>query len=130
MQSPHGYRFVQRALLYNARRQGADAVILRKLDFDLRRNYNYVPPRWDSIPQTSVFYQSVKDCNGKWITVPQTYTTYVPIFRPARTIVNDVQWTSVEADMIVHRRKPPWSPSLPNSTHATRYLPPQTSANR
>lgn len=106
MQSPKGYRFVQRALLHNARLHGADAIVLRKLAFDLRRTYNYIPPQWDSVPQTNVFYQSVKNSKGQWVTVPQTYTTFVPIFRPARTVVNDVQWTDVEADMIVHRSKP------------------------
>ncbi len=106
MQSPRGYRFVQRALLHNARLRGADAVVLRKLAFDLRRTYNYIPPQWETIPQTNVFYQSVKNDKGQWVTVPQTYTTFVPIFRPARTMISDVQWTDVEADMVVHRDKP------------------------
>ena len=106
MQSPRGYKFVHRTLLYNARRQGADAVVLRKLAYDLRRTYNYVPPSWESIPQTNVFYQSVKNNDGQWVTVPQVYTTYVPVFRPARTVVSDVQWTDVAADMVVHSGKP------------------------
>ena len=105
MQSPRGYRFVHRALIYNARRQGADAVVLRRLAYDLRRTYNHIPPRWDSIPQTNVFYQSVKNSDGKWETVPQVYTTFIPVFRPARTVVGDVQWTDVSADMVVHRNK-------------------------
>lgn len=113
MQSPQGYNFIYRALLHNARRNGADAVVLRKLEFDLRRTYNYIPPGWDSIPQTNVYYQSVKNCDGQWTTIPQVYTTFIPVFRPARTVVNDVQWTDVAADMIVHRDK-----------HAMTALPP------
>jgi hypothetical protein len=39
MQSDRGYRFVHRAMLYNARRQGADAVVIRKLVQDVRQTY-------------------------------------------------------------------------------------------
>lgn len=115
MQSPRGYNFIYRALLHNARRNGADAVVLRKLEFDLRRTYNYIPPGWDSIPQTSVYYQSVKNCDGQWTTIPQIYTTFIPVFRPPRTVVNDVQWTDVAADMIVHRNKPAMTAPPPDS---------------
>lgn len=106
MESPRGYNFIYRALVHNARKNGADAVVLRKLKFDLRRTYNYIPPGWDSIPQSNVYYQSVKNCDGEWTTVPQVYTTFIPVFRPARMLVNDVLWTDVAADMVVHKNKP------------------------
>ncbi|MBE2179807.1 MAG: hypothetical protein IAE97_04995 [Chthoniobacterales bacterium] len=109
-QSDRGYAFLHKAILYNARLQGADAVILSKVAFDLRRTYNYIPPSWENIPQTSVFYQTVKNNRGEWVTVPQPYTTFVPIFRPARTMVADVQWTDLVAEMIVRKNKPAWSP--------------------
>lgn len=110
-QSDRGYAFLYKAVLYNARLQGADAVILRRQAFDLRRIYNEIPASWENIPQTNVFYQTVKNNNGDWVTVPQTYTTFVPVFRPARTVVSDVQWVELEAEMIVRRGKPPL-PSL------------------
>lgn len=130
LQSPRGYKFIQQALIHNARRNGADAVVLRKLNFDLRRTYNYIPPQWENIPQTNVFYQNVRDSNGKWVTVPQVYTSFIPVFRPGRTFVNDVQWVDVSADMVVHKSKRTWSPPLSDSTYATRYLPSQTTADR
>ena len=107
MQSDRGYRFVHKAILYNARLQGADAVILRKLVQDVRQTYNYIPPHWDSIPQTNVYYQQVQNSQGQWVTVPQTYTTYVPIFRPGRTVVSDSEWADVNAEMVVRRGKKP-----------------------
>jgi len=113
MQSDRGYRFVHKAILYNARLQGADAVIIRKLVQDVRQTYNYIPPGWDSIPQSNVFYQQVQNSQGQWVTVPQVYTTYVPVFRPGRTVVSDAEWADVNAEMVVHRGKTPMSAPKP-----------------
>lgn len=112
VQSDRSYAFLHKAMLYNARLNGADAVILRRQAFDLRRTYNQIPASWENIPQTNVYYQSVQNNKGQWITVPQTYTTYIPVFRPARTVVSDVQWTELGAEMIVRKGKPTWSPAL------------------
>lgn len=103
--SDRGYPFLYRALLYNARRAGADAVVLRKLAFDTQQHYNYIPAHWENIPQTNVFYQTVKNAQGQWVTVPQVYTTFVPVFRPEQTVVTDVQWTEVTAEMVVRKGK-------------------------
>ena len=105
MQSDRGYRFVHKAILYNARLQGADAVIIRKLVQDVRETYNYIPPGWDSVPQSNVLYQQVQNNQGQWVTVPQVYTTYVPVFRPGRTVVKDSEWADVTAEMVVRRGK-------------------------
>ena len=107
MQSDRGYRFVHKAMLYNARLQGADAVVIRKLVQDVRETYNYIPPRWESVPQSNVLYQQVQNSQGQWVTVPQVYTTYVPVFRPGRTVVNDSEWADVTAEMVVRRGKEP-----------------------
>ena len=107
MQSDRGYRFVHKAMLYNARLQGADAVVIGKLVQDVRETYNYIPPRWESVPQSNVFYQQVQNSQGQWVTVPQVYTTYVPVFRPGRTVVNDSEWADVTAEMVVRRGKEP-----------------------
>ena len=104
-QSDRGYPFLYKAILYNARLQGADAVVLRQLAFDTRRTYNYLPPSWQTIPVNNVYYAQVQDKKGKWQTVPQNYTTFVPIMQPGRTVVSDVQWTDVTAEMVVRRGK-------------------------
>lgn len=120
MQSDRGYRFVHKAMLYNARLQGADAVIIRKLVQDVRQTYNYIPPGWDSIPQSNVFYQQVQNSQGQWVTVPQVYTTYVPVFRPGRTVVSDAEWADVNAEMVVHRGKAPMAAPKPAQIEVPR----------
>ena len=105
MQSDRGVPFVNKAMLYNARLQGADAVVVRKQGSELRQNFNYIPPGWESIPQSNVIYQQVKNSEGQWVTVPQVYTAMVPVFRPGRTVVNESQWTDVTAEMVVRRGK-------------------------
>ena len=107
MQSDRGYRFVHQAILYNARLQGADAVIIRKLAQDVRQIHNYIPPGWESVPQSNVYYQQVQNDQGQWVTVPQVYTTYVPVFRPGRTVVSESEWADVTAEMVVRRGKEP-----------------------
>ena len=105
MQSDRGAPFVNKAMLYNARLQGADAVVVRKQGSELRQNFNYIPPGWVSIPQSNVIYQQVKNSEGQWVTVPQVYTVMVPVFRPGRTVVDESQWTDVTAEMVVRRGK-------------------------
>lgn len=113
MKSDRGYKLVYRAMLYNARRQGADAVILRRVAFDDRRTYNYIPPMTDSVPVTRFYYQTIRNSEGQWVTVPQAYTAFVPVFRPGRTVVTDSQWTDLEAEMVVRKNKTAWSPPTP-----------------
>ena len=103
MQSDRGYPFVSKALLYNARLQGADAVVVRKVGFDVRQVVNQIPASWENVPQSNVMYQRVQNNQGQWETVPQVYTTYVPLFRPERTVVSEKQWTDVTAEMVVRR---------------------------
>jgi hypothetical protein len=107
LQSDRGYPFVSKALLYNARLQGADAVVVRKVGFDVRQTVNQIPASWESIPQSNVMYQRVQNAQGQWETVPQVYTAYVPVFRPERTVVSEKQWTDVTAEMVVRRGKVP-----------------------
>lgn len=114
MQSDRGYPFLHKAMLYNARLQGADAVVVRKLGSEVRQNFNYIPPGWESMPQSNVVYQQVKNNQGQWVTVPQVFTTYVPVFRPGRTEVDETQWTDVAAEMVVRRGKTPLAAPEPS----------------
>lgn len=113
MATPHGPKFAREALLFNARRQGADAVVVRDLGYDVRRSYNYVPPSWTSVPVTTYGNQCVQNKKGKWVNKTQPYTTFVPIYRPGGVTVNDVMWTHVHADMVVRRGKKPLPAPLP-----------------
>jgi hypothetical protein len=107
MQTARGPKFARQALLFNARRQGADAVVMRDLGYDLRRTYNYIPPSWNNVPVTNYYNQWVQNKKGKWVNQPQAYTTFVPVYRPGGVQVNDVMWTHVRAEMVVRRGKKP-----------------------
>ena len=107
METDRGPKFAREALLFNARRQGADAVVMRGLKYDVRRTYNYIPPSWTSYPVTNYYNQWVQNNKGKWVNQPQTYTTFIPIYRPGGVVVDDVMWTHVRADMVVQRGKKP-----------------------
>jgi len=113
MQTDRGAKFAREALLFNARRQGADAVVMRDLGYDLRRSYNYVPPSWTSVPVTNYYNQWVQNKKGNWVNVPQAYTTFFPIYRPGGVMVRDVMWTHVRADMVVRRGKQPLAVPFP-----------------
>jgi len=106
MQTDRSTKFAHKALLFNARRQGADAVVMRDINYDLRRTYNYIPPSWDYVPVTNYWNQRVKDGRGCWVNAPRYYTTFIPIYRPGGVVVDDVLWTRIRADMVVHRNKP------------------------
>lgn len=111
--SDRGYAFLERAMLYNARLQGADAVVIRRLVIEETRSYDHVPGRWENVPQTNVFYRRVQNSEGQWVTVPQFYTVMVPVFRPPRTFINDATWTDLKAEMIVRRGRTPSEHPLP-----------------
>lgn len=114
MQTDRGAKFARQALLFNARRQGADAVVMRNLDYDLRRTYNRIPPSWTSVPVTNYYYQNVQDKHGRWVSIAQPYTTFIPMYRPGGVVVDDVLWTRVRADMVVRRGKKPLTVPLPS----------------
>ncbi len=104
IQSDAGYKFLYRAMLHNARINGADAVVIRGLDFQLRRTMNYIPARWDYVPVTTYGgTTTVKNKNGKTSNYPNYYTQMIPVFRPPETIIADVQWINVDAEMLVRR---------------------------
>jgi hypothetical protein len=109
-ESDRGYPFLYRALLYNARLQGADAVVLRKLSFEDRTTYDTIPAHWENVPQTNVVYQQVRNSEGQWVTVPQVYTVMVPVFRPEQTLVREARWADLQADLMVRRGKPAVAP--------------------
>ena len=107
METDRGAKFAREAVLFNARRQGADAVVVRGLKYDVRRTYNYIPPSWTSYPVTNYYNQWVQNNKGKWVNQPQAYTTFIPIYRPGGVVADDVMWTHVRADMVVRHGKKP-----------------------
>ena len=98
-----GWKFMRESMLYNARANGADAVILRSADAKERVNVTQVPPRMDWIPVPGPVVAvnaggGKKHCNNvNYVSYPY----YMPVFVPGY----ERQWVqtivSIDADMIV-----------------------------
>jgi len=98
-----GWRFMRESMLYNARANGADAVILRSSDSREVRRFAEVPPRtdWVPVPGPVVVSQCGKKGNNQ--TYYQAAPTYVPVFQPGyvRSWIDTV--IGIDAEMIVFR---------------------------
>lgn len=92
-----GWKFLRESMLYNARANGADAVILR--DTSSRKEYGLVsvPPRMNWIPVPGPVYKTKKG----------TYyygTNYIPDYQPGYVYPTTTTITGIDAEMIVFKR--------------------------
>lgn len=98
-----GWKFMRDSMTYNARANGADAVILKKAESKDQVNFTEVPPRtdWIAVPGQVV---AVSNGGGKKHCNKQTYVTYpnyIPVYRPGyvRRWVQTI--IGIDAEMIV-----------------------------
>ena len=96
-QSDLGYSFVQSALLYNARRAGADAVIIKDYKSWSVPYWYTVPPTVNWIPVGGGGYYG-GGCGG-W----SGGAAYVPVTYPGYSGVNYRNFTGIDARMVVYR---------------------------
>lgn len=99
-QSDLGWKFMRESMLYNARMNGADAVILRSTDSREKERFVRVPPRtdWVAVPGP-VFVEKRKNK-----TYYQSTPNYIPVFRPGyvERFVDVI--VGIDAEMIVFKR--------------------------
>jgi hypothetical protein len=95
-----GWKFMRESMLYNARANGADAVILRSSDSRQQERFMQVPPRtdWVAVPGP-VFVEKKKNK-----TYYQTAPSYIPVFRPGyvERFVDTI--IGIDSEMIVFKR--------------------------
>lgn len=102
-QSDMDWKFMRDSILYNARSNGADAVILKNAASKEQVNYTPVPPRTDWIPMPGPVVAvnnggGKKNCNNVSYV---SYPYYMPVYRPGyisrwvQTIIG------IDAEMIV-----------------------------
>lgn len=98
-ESDQGWPFMRESILYNARQNGADAAILKKVSTRKQVYFNEVPPQVDWVP-VSNYYQYCRNGrrNGGW------NTTYVPYFRPGYIQRFEDRIIAIDADMIVLKK--------------------------
>lgn len=89
-----GWNFVRKSMLYNARANGADAVILRDMKTRTQRNFAQVPPRVDWIPIWRVF-----GCGP----YARPVVTYYPSYRPGYIQEWKSERITFDSQMIVYR---------------------------
>lgn len=102
--SDQGWKFMRESMTYNARINGADAVILRKAETREKVRYTEVPPCTELVPVQVPAHAPVGGCrqcgkntaNGWYPT-----TTYVPVFQPGYTRTWVQELVSIDAEMIV-----------------------------
>lgn len=87
-----GWRFVRKSILYNARANGADAVILRDMNSWSEQRLQQVPPTIDWVPM------------GNYPGCGRPGVTFVPIFQPGYVQQYTVNKILFEAEMIVFKR--------------------------
>jgi hypothetical protein len=87
-----GYRFARDAILYNARVNGADAVILKNVSGRRELYLTRVPARVDYVP-TGGYY-------GGYGYGGFGYRSYYPIYQPGYVRADEAVMTSVHAEMI------------------------------
>ncbi len=99
-QSDLGWRFMRESMLYNARMNGADAVILKTTDSREQERFVQVPPRtdWVAVPGP-VFVEKRKNK-----TYYQTTSNYIPVFRPGyvERFVDVI--VGIDSEMIVFKK--------------------------
>jgi len=98
-----GWKFMRESMLYNARANGADAVILRKADSKEQVNFTEVPARmdWIPVPGPVVAVNGGGKKNGHGNTTYVSYPYYMPVFQPGyvRRWVQTI--IGIDAEMIV-----------------------------
>lgn len=99
-EASRGWRFMRESMLYNARQNGADAVILRDSTARQQMYFTEVPPMvdWVSVPGPVVVQKVGKK------TYYSSYPNYVPIYQPGYTRRWVEQIVGIDAEMIVFRR--------------------------
>lgn len=96
-----GWKFMRDSMIYNARANGADAVILKDANSKDRVNYTEVPPRteWVPVPGPVIAVNNGgKHCNNQSYV---SYPTYVPVFQPGYTYRWVQTIIGIDAEMIV-----------------------------
>lgn len=95
-----GWKFMRDSMLYNARVNGADAVILKKAMSRDQVRFTDVPPHtdWIPVPGPVVAVKNGKHCQRQTYA---TYPNYVPVYQPG-SIRRWVQTIiGIDAEMIV-----------------------------
>ncbi|MEO8206318.1 MAG: hypothetical protein ABI615_09055 [Chthoniobacterales bacterium] len=94
------FGFLRRSMEYNARKAGADAVVLRGVKSQVLNGAYYVPPTVEYVPVVN--YYNNNNC-GKKGNRSGSYVTTYPYFRPGYTVPYQNVMTTIDAQMILFK---------------------------
>jgi len=105
-ETPRDWRFIRRSLEYNARVNGADAILLKDRESFHETVLTDVPPSVQMIPVTRYIAVPYGGKRGGWRWVP--VIRYQPFIRPGYVDERVTHWNIVDAEMIIFpdRTKP------------------------
>lgn len=92
-----GWRFLRESMLYNARANGADAVLLKETSSRRETAIVNVPPRFNWIPVSG------PACRDKKGNVCYN-TTYIPDYQPGYSYPTSWTITGIDSEMIVFKK--------------------------
>lgn len=92
-----GWRFLRESMLYNARANGADAVLLKDTSSRRETAIVNVPPRFNWIPVSG---PACRDNKGN----VYYNTTYIPDYQPGYSYPTSWTITGIDSEMIVFKK--------------------------
>ena len=93
-ETDQGWNFLRKSMVYNAQANGADAVVLKKVNSRQQLYLTEVPPQTDWVPVTN-YYQKCRDGET------YSYTNWVPFFRPGYVREDVAEITAIDSEMIM-----------------------------
>ncbi len=92
-----GWPFLRKSMIYNARENGADAVVLNSLKTRREEFFTDIPPQMDWIPVRN-YVRGGREGRER------TYTSWIPIFRPGYVRRTVMEISAIDSEMIVLKK--------------------------
>lgn len=99
-----GFPFMRKSMEYNARRVGADIVVLKHADSQTQILPYYVPPTTNWMPVSTYSHSSYRGKHGKKRHATSESVTYIPVYQPGYWTQNTRIFTTIDSEMLVYRK--------------------------
>lgn len=94
-ETDQGWNFLRKSMIYNARMNGADAVILKATSQRRQTALMNVPPQMDWVPVSNYYRGRKGGVYGN--------TTWIPVMQPGYVQAYTQEITGINSEMIVYK---------------------------